>query len=138
MGATYDESLKSISLDADASIAVYTGVPGTRGSADPNGGKQYYLVGITGAHTAGLAVAAGGDAIGVLQNKPQNLGEAATVGILGVSLVVAGGVLAAGDKIAAKADGTAVKANGTTDAVLGSVISGCNSGQLATVLLRMN
>jgi hypothetical protein len=138
MSYAYDESLKSITLEADASIAVRTGVPGMPGSLDPNGGKQFYLVRITGVHQAGLVSTAGTDAVGVLQNKPQNLGEAATVGIFGVSLVVAGGVLAAGDSVAAKVDGTAVKANGTTDINLGVVIGGANSGQLATVLLRMN
>ena len=54
----YDEAIRSISLDADSSIAVYTGVPGLPGSADPNGGKQYRFVKVTGAGTVGLATAA--------------------------------------------------------------------------------
>lgn len=131
----YEETLKSISLDADSSIAIFTGIPGARGSADPNGGKQFYFVTVTGVHTAGL-VGAGGEAIGVLQNKPQTLGEAATVAISGVSMVVAGGTLTAGEKVGAKADGTGVTY--ATGAVLGRVIIGAAIGQLAAVLLRTN
>lgn len=132
----YDETLKSITLDADASIGFYTGVPGTRGSLDPNGGKQFYFVDITGPHQCGLA-GAGLDAVGVLQNKPQKVGEAATVAIFGISMVVAGGVLAAGDNVSAKADGTAIKTTGT-NVSLGRVIIGAASGELAAVLLRLN
>jgi hypothetical protein len=130
---TYDESLKSITLDADASIGIRTGVPGMAGSADPNSGKQFYYVNITGPHAVGLA-AAGGKAIGVLQNKPQSVGEAATVGFSGVSLVMAGGTLTAGEEVGVKADGTAV--TWASGAVVGRVIYGASIGQLATVLLR--
>jgi hypothetical protein len=132
----YDETLRSISLDADSSIGFYTGVPGARGSLDPNGGKQYYFVDITGAHQAGLVSGVGADAVGVLQNKPQKVGEAATVAFSGASLVVAGGTLNPGDKVQAKADGTAILA--TTGVVLGRVIIGAASGALSTILLRMN
>ena len=86
----FEEGLKSISLAADSSIGIYTGVPGLPGSADPNNGKQYCFVKVTGAKTAGLATAATDRVIGVLQNKPQNTGAAATVGFQGVSFVVTG------------------------------------------------
>ena len=132
----YDETLKSITLDADDSIGFYTGVPGMRGSLDPNGGKQYYFVDITGAHQAGLA-GAGGDAVGILQNKPQHAGEAATVAISGVSLVVAGGTLAAGDPVSSDGDGKAIKTT-STNVALGRVVIGAAEGELASVLLRMN
>lgn len=133
----YDETIRSISLDADASIGFFTGVPGARGSLDPNGGKQFYFVDITGAHQAGLA-GAGGDAVGVLQNKPQRVGEAATVAIRGVSLVVAGAVLAPGDKVSSDANGKAIKTTGT-NLSLGRVVLGVGAvDELASVLLRMN
>lgn len=135
--AGYDESLRSISLDSDASIGFYTGVPGMRGSLDPNGGKQFYFVDVTGEHICGLPSAAGADAIGVLQNKPQYAGDAATVGIRGVSLVVAGATLAAGNPVQSDANGAAIPATGSNK-VLGKCIIGGAAGTLAVVLLRMN
>ena len=104
----YEEALKSISLDADASIGIYTGVPGPPGSASPNGGMQYRFVKVTGKHQAGLCVAATNLVVGIMQNKPQRPGAAATVAIGGVSLVVAGGVVAAGDLVAPDSTGRAV------------------------------
>jgi hypothetical protein len=131
----YDETQRRISLDADASLAIRTGVPGMPGSADPNGGKQYYFVKVTGEHQAGLVSAAAGDSVGVMQNKPQILGEAATVCISGVSLVVAGTALVAGDPVAAGADGRGTK--WTTGTQVGTVIQGAGVGQLAVVLVRI-
>ena len=104
----YDESLRNITLDADASVGIYTGVPGQPGSAVPNYGKMYHFVKVTGAHQCGLATAATDAVVGVLQNKPQQPGAAATVGFAGVSNVIAGGTIDAGDLVAADADGAAV------------------------------
>jgi hypothetical protein len=107
--AGYEESLRSISLDADATLGIYTGVPGQPGSAVPNYGKMYCFVKITGAHQVGLCVAATDLAVGIMQNKPQRPGAAATVGFSGVSNVITGGVVAAGDLVAPDAGGHAVK-----------------------------
>lgn len=105
---SYEESLRSISLVADSSIGVYTGVPGIPGSAVPNSGKQYRFVKVTGSDQAGL-VAGAAAAIGVLQNKPQKVGAAATVGIRGVSNVVVDALpIAAGDGVQAGATAGAV------------------------------
>jgi len=128
----YDESLRTISLDADASIGIYTGVPGQPGSAVPNTGKMFCFVKVTGAHQCGLAVAAANVICGILQNKPQNPGAAATVGFSGVSNVQAGGVIAAGDLVAPNAAGQAV-----TDAVNGkwqALAAATVVGQLLPVL----
>lgn len=129
----YEESLKSISLDADASLGIYTGVPGLPGSPNPHGGKQYCFVKVTGAHTVGLATAATDVLAGVLQNKPQNVGMAATVGIFGVSKVLAGGNITAGSKVAPDGNGAAV-----TDATNGKSIALASgaAGDLIPVLLR--
>lgn len=105
---SYEESLKSISLDADASLGIFTGVPGQPGSAVPNTGKQFCLVKLTGAHQVGLAVAGSDDVVGVLQNKPQGPGHAATVGFHGVTNVFSGAAIAAGDELVADATGRAV------------------------------
>lgn len=116
---SYEDSLKSISLDADASLGIYTGVPGQPGSAVPNGGKQYRFVKITGAHQVGLATGATDLVTGIMQNKPQEPGAAATVGIFGISNVVASAAIAAGALVAPTATGTAVTdaANGRWQAI---------------------
>jgi hypothetical protein len=131
----YEESLKSISLNADATLAVYTGVPSTPGSANPNYGKQYTFVKVTGAHQVG-AVTAGTDAIvGVLQNKPQVEGQAATVGIFGVSNVMAGAAVAAGANVQSDTSGRAITlAAGANVGVALAAATG--AGQLIPVLLR--
>jgi hypothetical protein len=54
---SYEENLKSFNADADASIGIYTGVPGQPGSASPNGGKQYCPLRITGKNQVGLNAA---------------------------------------------------------------------------------
>src|SRR5687767_330223 len=104
----YDESLRSISLDADASLGIHTGVPGQPGSAVPNYGKMYHFVKVTGSHTVGLATAATDVVTGVMQNKPQVPGAAATVGFSGVSNIIAGGTITAGALVAPNAAGKAV------------------------------
>lgn len=129
----YEESLRSITLNADDSLAVYTGVPNQPGSPSPHGGKQYHFVKVTGAHQCGLA-GSGDKVIGVLQNKPQHEGNAATVAIRGVSKVVCDAALDAGDEVAASADGQAAAA-GTGDAVGVALSTTANAGELVSVLL---
>lgn len=133
----YEETLKSITLDADSSIGVFTGPPGAPGSASPNYGQQYRFVKVTGSHTAGLSTAGGDVSVGVLQNKPQREGAAATVATHGISMVFVGtGGVTAGDEVEADANGAAVtQSAGTT---LGVAIEDGAAGELAPVLLRIN
>lgn len=105
---SYEENLQSLTLDADNTIGIYTGVAGQPGSAVPHGGKQYHFVKVTGTRQAGLATAATDVLAGILQNKPQQPGAAATVGYNGVSNVVAADVIDAGDLVAPDATGRAV------------------------------
>lgn len=105
---SYEENLRSISFEADASIGIYTGAPGLPGSALPNTGMMYRFVKIVGKGTVGLATAAADVVAGVLQNKPQQPGAAATVGYEGVSNLMTGGVVAAGALLAPDATGRAV------------------------------
>ena len=130
----YEESLRSITLNADSSIGIYTGVPGQPGSAAPHGGKQYHFVKVTGVHQCGLAGATGA-VVGVLQNKPQGTGHAATVGFHGVSKVVSDVAITAGDTIYASADGQAAKAG--TVAVGVALSTTANPGELVDVLLTI-
>ena len=131
----YEESLRSITLNADSSIGIYTGVPGQPGSPDPHGAKQYHFVKVTGVHQVGLADGTG-PCIGVLQNKPQGTGQAATVGFHGVSKVVSDVPLTAGAKIQVSADGqAAVLAAGTQVGIALSTTA--NAGELVNVLLTI-
>jgi len=131
----YEESLRSITLNADATIGIYTGVPGQPGSADPHGGKQYHFVKVTGVHQCGLGDGTG-PCIGVLQNKPQGVGQAATVGYHGVSKVVSDAPITAGAKIQVSADGQATSAGAT--AIVGIARSTtANAGELVNVLLTV-
>lgn len=132
----YEESLRSITLNADSSLAVYTGVPGQPGSPSPHGGKQYHFVKITGVHQVGVSDADDTNIIGVLQNKPQVTGGAATVGIRGVSKVVADKAITAGTKVFCSADGQATDVtNGGGNALGVAVTTVANAGELVSVLL---
>lgn len=136
--ATYDESIRSITLDADSSLALYTGVPGLPGSTNPNWGNQYRFVIVTGAHQCGIAKHDSGFPIGVLQNKPQVTGAAATVAIRGVSLVQAGGTITAGQAVVIDGEAGLAVAAGTQGAgtvVVGIAVGGAATGQLVPVLL---
>lgn len=104
----YEENIKSISYDSDASIGIYTGVPGQPGSAVPNGGLQFRLLKLTGKNQVGLATDGGDKVIGVLQNKPQKPGMAATVGQEGVTLLTAGAAITVGQTLVADSTGRAV------------------------------
>jgi len=131
---SYEESLRSVSLVADSSIGVYTGVPGTVGAAVPNSGKQYRFLKVTGSDQVGLSSAAGAT-IGVLQNKPQKVGAAATVGIRGISNVIVDALpIAAGDGVEVGASGGAVKKSAGVGA--GTALRTASTiGELIPVLL---
>ena len=135
---SYEESLRSVSLDADSSLAKYTGVPGVPGSADPNYGNMYRFVKVTGAHAVGLAVANTDVVVGVMQNKPQVTGQAATVAIRGISNVLAGGAFAAGDPLTTDAQGRAVKREGTGTVLAIAIEPATAENTLAPALLRIN
>lgn len=132
----YEESLRTVSLNADSSLAVYTGVPGVPGSPDPNYGKQYRFVKVTGANQVGLA-GAGEASVGVMQNKPQVVGQAATVAIHGISMVMAGAALDAGDTVEADSEGRAITS--TTGAVGGIALAAAGqANELVPVLLQVS
>lgn len=137
---SYEEALRTISLDADASLAEWTSVPGQPGSAAPNTGQMFRFVKVTGAHQCGLSDATANEVtVGVLQNKPQVLGMAATVAISGVSNVVAGGAVAAGDRVKVDAEGRGVTATPATDdgVTVGIALGSAALGQLFPCLLRL-
>jgi len=105
----FEENLRSLTLDADATIGILTGPPGVPGSATPNYGKQYCFVKLTGALQAGLATDAADLVVGVLQNKPQRPGDAATVGYEGVSQIRVAGAVAANKLLSPDTNGLGVE-----------------------------
>lgn len=135
----FDEAIRSVTFVADATLAVRTGVAGAPGSPTDNAGNQYRFVKVTGARTVGLADADDTDTIvGVIQNKPQVTGEAATVAIRGVSKVRAGGAIAAGVPVYVDAAGKATATAGTSTKVGISVSAVAGADELISVLLRVN
>jgi uncharacterized protein DUF2190 len=133
--ASYEESLTSISLDADASLATYGGVSNIPGTPYPVPGNQYRFVKLTGAHKVGLCTAATDAAIGVMQNKPQVTNQAATVAIEGVTLVVSGAAVTAGTAVGPDTAGRAIAA--AANPVIGYAIDAATAaGQLIPVLLK--
>jgi len=137
----FEESLRSVSLLSDSSIAGYTGPPGYPGSTVPNWGHIFTFVKITGKNTVGLATTKASDyVIGVLQNKPQVTGQAATVAIRGISAVRSGagtaGAITAGDPVTCDGSGRAIKATGG-DLVCGHALQGSSTDdELISVLIK--
>lgn len=87
--------------------------------------------------TSGQAAIAGdGVAVaGVLQNDPPAAGAAARILALGISKVVAGGVVGAGVKVSSDATGRAVAASGTKFAVGYALEAAAAAGELIPVLV---
>lgn len=137
----HEESLRNITLKADSTLAVYTGVSGQPGSPAAHGGKQYRFVKVTGVGLAGQADTTANEVvIGVLQNKPQYLNTAATIGISGVTLVEAGAAITAGNALKVDSNGRAVPATLPTDAalVVGVALSTVTAAtHMVTMLLRV-
>jgi hypothetical protein len=137
----YEESLRNITLKADATLAVYTGVSGQPGSPAAHGGKQYRLCKVSGVGLAGVADTTANEVIiGVLQNKPQYLNTAATIGVSGVTLAEAGAAITAGAALKADSNGRVVTATLPADAalVVGVALSTvAASTHLVTMLLRV-
>lgn len=136
----YEESVRSISLDADATLATYTGVPGAPGSPVDNAGNQYRAVKVSGSHAVGLADDVTDAVIGVVQNKPQNEGNAATVAIRGVSKVRMATTITAGAVVYLAGDGRGSSDSATDTATPLGVALGTGTGadELVPVLLQVN
>lgn len=83
---------------------------------------QYRFVELASDAQVDVVSAAGGDAVGVLQNDPSAAGRVATVAVMGVTKLVAGAAVAAGDKLQAGADGRALTA-ASGDVVLGRALT---------------
>jgi hypothetical protein len=99
---------------------------------------QYRFVKVTGAHQCGLADADDTAIIGVLQNKPQGTGHAATVGFHGVSKVRVAGVIAAGAAVYVDANGLGTATAGTSVKCGVALMASTAADELIPVLLTVN
>lgn len=127
-----EEALRTISLAADSSLAVFTGVPGQPGSASPNSGNQYRFAKVTGENQAGLCTAATDVVAGINQGKPQYPGQAAPIGIGGISMLTAGAAITAGQLVAP--DGTGRGVNDAAHGKWQALTSVGAAGDLVRVL----
>jgi hypothetical protein len=142
----YDENLVTITLPAAAGIASKTGVSGVDPATGADrGGKQYYFVKVDSSGNAALGASGTSEVIiGVLQNKPQVTGAAATIATGGISRVVVGtGGVTAGDAVKVSSTGAAVPV-GTlaTDLAAGIVVGVAlktgAAGAIVPVALRIS
>lgn len=96
--------------------------------------KQHYFVELSGDAQVDVCDGAGDLVYGVLQNDPE-AGEAAEVAVLGITKVVAGGTVAAGDRVGTDANGKAVAKAADADKVAGICRVGGVAGELIEILL---
>ena len=95
-------------------------------------GSQFKLVNISGAGTVALNTAVTDVTIGVLQNKPTSTNPAEIL-VVGVTKMLAGGTIAAGDFLTTSTSGTAVKwivGTSTTAYVIGRALTAAVSGDI--------
>lgn len=103
-------------------------------NADLSAG-QYFLVKISNSSGTGrVAFAGAGErAIGVLQNKPDAAGKAASVAVGQVVKVSAGGSITAGNEVTPDSSGEAVVA-GSGDIVFGVALNSAVDGDIVEIV----
>lgn len=98
--------------------------------------SQYKLAVITSGtnNTVNICSLAGEPVFGAVQNKP-NSGQHAEVDFMGITKVIAGGVISAGVPIATNATGFGVVTAGSGTNIVGYAITGCASGEIFTMMI---
>lgn len=117
-----EQKLDIVSLPADADLSA----------------KQYYIVKLSNSSgTARVALAGVDDRpIGVLQGKPAAAGRAADVAVSGITKVVLGGSVTAGDALTPDSNGKAIT-NGSSDAyTIGVALVSGSSGDTISMLIQ--
>jgi hypothetical protein len=115
----YEQTLHTISALASADLSA----------------SQFCFVAVNSSGQLALP-SAGGDAEGILQDKPNAAGLAGEVGILGVSkLVVGTGGVTAGDLLATDVNGKAVTAT-TGNKILGRALATGAAGVIIPALIQ--
>ena len=98
--------------------------------------NQYYFVELDANGRIGAVDAQGAKAIGVLQDKPAALGRPGSVAFAGISKVVLGGDVTAGNNATSTATGTAEVAS-SDDYILGTFLESGSSGETVSLLLSL-
>lgn len=120
MTNTYEEALKTISFLSSASFS----------------GKQYYFAKLLTNGQIALNTTTGSKyAIGVVQDTPVT-GDPAVVAIAGVTKVILGEVVTAGEPVVANGDGSAVHPKESGDWTQGTILSSGNTGDIVPMLIN--
>lgn len=107
-------------------------IPGLKAAADLSA-KQFKVMKMVG--SLSVNVAGDGEAgMGILQNLPSASGQAAEVVALGVSKVLAGDTITAGQRLASDANGDLVPAT-SGERVMGVALEGGSSGELISAMI---
>lgn len=115
---SYENALRTITMEAGQDLST----------------KQYHFMTLATDGQIDPTAVAGARAVGVLQNDPSAAGRAASVGIGGVTKVVAGGAITKGNFIASKNDGRAQVA-ASTNVMLGIALeTSTNNGDIIAML----
>lgn len=118
-------------------------LPGGLVASEDLSTKQFYFGKIDGDYSVALCDTDGELPIGVIQNKPGS-GEAVTIECTGVSKVVAGEALTAGDLVGTDANGKGRKVEATAtgadtgDWAIGICVQGAGLNELASVKLGIS
>ncbi len=115
----YEQTLRTIGVPASADLSA----------------SQFCFV-VVNANGQLALPAAGGDAEGILQDKPNGAGVIGEVGILGISKLVVGAAgVAAGDLLATDANGKAVTA-ASANKILGRALATGGAGTIIPALIQ--
>lgn len=126
----HDGSQMTASADLSGATTQYSG---------PNNSAQFLFVAISGSRTVTLDISATGAPYGVLQNTPAS-GQAADVGIQGITKMVAGAAIAAGAELMKNSTGQAIAwVSGSANRKVGQALETVTaSGQVFTARLYDN
>lgn len=115
----YEEAVKRLSAEASADLSTY----------------QYCGVKLN--SSGQLALAGEGDAaVGVLQDKPAAAGRAGAYAISGVTKVLCGATLSAGDRVSFNSVGRAIGVGSGNDWSMGIMTSAGTAGTIGSMLIQ--
>lgn len=101
--------------------------------------EQFYFVAISSDNTVALCSSDGQKPLGVLQDAPSAAGQTCAVAVSGVTKVVLGETVVAGEECKVASTGKAIGAGtGTTagDYVVGQFLEGGDAGEVVSLLLQ--
>jgi hypothetical protein len=100
----------------------------------PNGSGQFLFVYVSAARVVTVQTSSGGAVYGILQNTPAS-GQAADVGIMGISKVVAGAAITAGANLMCDTAGRAIAQTSTNIIAAVALEAATAAGQIITVAI---